>query len=151
MYLGAEASDGSFFGTAAYSSVWYTPNHSAYIIGPSSNKLVISSTGIAVTGAATFSSTATATDFILSSDSRKKTNIVPIESALEKLDRIYGYTFEFKKALGISRAGVIAQEIEKVLPEAVYTDSEGYMSVSYDAIIPLLIQAIRELRKEVKK
>jgi len=57
MYLGAEASDGSFFGAAAYSSVWYTPNHSAYIIGPSSNKLVISSTGTAVTGAATFSST----------------------------------------------------------------------------------------------
>ena len=94
---------------------------------------------------------ATAADFILSSDTRLKTNITPIMTALTKLEHISGYTFEFTKHIGKRRSGVLAQEIQEILPEAVYTDSDGYLSVSYDALIPLLIQAIKELREEAKK
>jgi len=102
-------------------------------------------------GAASFAGNVTATDFILSSDTRLKTNITPIMTALTKLEHISGYTFEFTKHIGKRRSGVLAQEIQEILPEAVYTDSDGYLSVSYDALIPLLIQAIKELREEAKK
>jgi len=111
----------------------------------------VTKASITSAGAVTFSSTATATDFILSSDMRLKTNITPITSALTKLNTITGYTFEFIKDSGKRRSGVLAQEIQDILPEAVYTDADGYLSVSYDAIIPLLIQAIKEQQKKIEE
>jgi hypothetical protein len=111
----------------------------------------VTKASITSAGAVTFSSTATATDFILSSDMRLKTNITPITSALTKVNTITGYTFEFIKDSGKRRSGVLAQEIQDILPEAVYTDADGYLSVSYDAIIPLLIQAIKEQQKKIEE
>jgi len=92
-----------------------------------------------------------AVSYITSSDMRLKTNITPIISALTKLNTITGYTFEFIKDSGKRRSGVLAQEIQDILPEAVYTDADGYLSVSYDAIIPLLIQAIKEQQKKIEE
>ncbi len=46
------------------------------------------------------------------------------------------------------QTGLIAQEIEKLMPELVNTDSEGIMSVNYSGLIPYLIEAIKELKKE---
>jgi hypothetical protein len=171
-FPGALAITGAFTGatTGAFSSTvqitgnatkinWYSAGYENWYAGTatSSTAFVIGSATTAsiltlgTAGAATFSSTATATDFILSSDTRLKTNITPITSALTKVNTITGYTFEFIKDSGKRRSGVLAQEIQDILPEAVYTDADGYLSVSYDAIIPLLIQAIKELRDEVKK
>ena len=67
-----------------------------------------------------------------------------IESPLDKLLQLSGYTFDWKNN-GKSSVGVMAQEVEKVLPQIVSTDNNGVKRVSYDALIPLLIEAIKEL------
>lgn len=84
------------------------------------------------------------TDVIASSDKRLKDNIITIDSALEKVSKLRGVYFERKNEIGIRRIGLIAQEVEEVLPEVVYTDKDGMKSVSYGSIIGLLIEAIKE-------
>ena len=89
------------------------------------------------------------------SDVALKSNIEVIPNALDKLDKIKGYTFT--RHNGTSSAGIIAQELEKVLPEAVkekklsLVDGETYKTVQYDAIHGLLIQAIKELKDELRE
>ena len=84
------------------------------------------------------------------SDRRLKTDIVKIENALEKVNQINGYTFTML-GTGKRQAGVIAQEIEKVLPEVVIQNENGYLTVMYSNIISLLIEAIKELSKEINE
>ncbi len=85
------------------------------------------------------------------SDVRLKANIETIPSALDKLDQIRGVTYTRTDMDDKERryAGVIAQEIEAVLPEAVGGD-EDIKTVDYNATIALLIQAVKELRDEVE-
>ena len=89
------------------------------------------------------------------SDVALKSNIEVIPNALDKLDKIKGYTFT--RHNGTTSAGIIAQELEKVLPEAVkekklsLVDGETYKTVQYDAIHGLLIQAIKELKDELRE
>ena len=90
---------------------------------------------------------------IASSDARLKDNLQVIPNALTKVDSISGYTFEWneksnKKGTSV---GVIAQEIQEVLPEVVVEKGNGYLGVEYEKIIPLLIEAIKELKKEVEE
>ena len=81
------------------------------------------------------------------SDERLKENIKTIPNALETVKKLRGVSFN-RKDFGIKGIGVIAQEIEQVLPEVV-VDGE-YKSVSYGNIIGLLIEAIKELEKKHK-
>ena len=89
------------------------------------------------------------------SDVALKTDIEVIPNALDKIDEIQGYTFT--RHNGTTSAGIIAQELEKVLPEAVkekklsLVDDETYKTVQYDAIHGLLIQAIKELKDELRE
>ena len=88
-----------------------------------------------------------------SSDERLKDNIVQIENPLEKMESIGGYEFDWNNNQQIYHGhdiGVIAQEIEKVLPEAVKDRGSGYKGVQYDKIIPLLIESIKELKQKVE-
>lgn len=86
------------------------------------------------------------------SDVRLKENIEVIDNALEKVKEVGGYTFNYIERPDERVSGVIAQEIEKILPGVVYeTNEEGYKGVRYDNIIPLLIQAIKELNDKVEK
>ncbi|HSR40280.1 MAG TPA: tail fiber domain-containing protein, partial [Phnomibacter sp.] len=86
------------------------------------------------------------------SDERYKTQIVSIDHALDKLDQIGGYYYQWKEGQDQSRqAGLIAQEVEKVLPEIVQTDEAGYKSVDYGKMNALLIQAIKEQQKEIEE
>ncbi|MFT6111492.1 MAG: hypothetical protein ACJAXV_000263 [Bacteroidia bacterium] len=79
------------------------------------------------------------------SDRRWKTKIVLITDALDKLHSINGYTYKWKEGADTStQVGVIAQEIEAVLPEAVKTDENGYKSVDYGKLSALLIEAVKE-------
>ncbi len=79
------------------------------------------------------------------SDRRLKNKIELITNALDKLDQIHGYTYNWKNKSDSSRqVGVIAQEIELVMPEAVKTGSDGYKTVDYGKLSALLIQAVRE-------
>jgi hypothetical protein len=81
------------------------------------------------------------------SDSRDKERLSRIDGALDRLLSISGYTY-FRCGESKRSAGVLAQEVIDVLPEAVHVDSNtGKMSVSYNSIIPLIIEAIRELAK----
>jgi hypothetical protein len=86
------------------------------------------------------------------SDERVKDNVQPITNALEKLEQITGVSFDWKPESGHHGHdyGVIAQEIEKILPEVVATRDSGYKAVKYEKIIPLLIEAIKELSKKVE-
>ena len=83
------------------------------------------------------------------SDIRLKTNIKKIDCALEKVCKINGYTFDINNKKG---TGVIAQEIQKILPEVVIeTDTEEkYLSVAYGNIVGLLIEAIKDLKSEIE-
>jgi hypothetical protein len=91
----------------------------------------------------------TGTDFILSSDLRLKRDLEKIGGALDKLDTLIGYTFRFRDDER-RRAGLIAQHVRKVLPEAVHQGADGYLSLSYDSVIPLVIEAVKELREKVR-
>jgi hypothetical protein len=85
------------------------------------------------------------------SDRRLKNNIAPIPNALNKVLSISGNTFDWDKKSGKigTEAGVIAQEILEVLPEAVTTRDNGYLAVRYEQLVPLLIEAIKDLKTEM--
>jgi hypothetical protein len=89
-----------------------------------------------------------------SSDERLKDNVKPIENSLDKIKMIGGYEFDWND---LSRnntghdVGVIAQEIEKVLPEVVGTRGDGFKGVKYEKLTALLIQANKELIQRVEE
>ena len=85
--------------------------------------------------------------FYYNSDRNLKTNIVPIENSIEKLSQINGVNFDWKS--GGSSFGVIAQEVEKVFPEAVGTNSYGNKTVNYPLLVAPLIEAIKEQQKQI--
>ena len=89
------------------------------------------------------------------SDRKLKENIEVVDGALDKIEQLDGVEFNWKKD-GKKSAGVIAQDVEKVLPQAVKTvkdlhSDEEYKTVKYDALHALLIEAIKELSAKVKK
>jgi len=91
------------------------------------------------------------------SDATLKRNIVPMTGALEKLQTLTGYSFEYRlNADEVAKgdeprrsAGLLAQELQAVLPEAV-SSSDGHLFVNYDALIPLLLEAIKEQQGQVE-
>lgn len=87
-----------------------------------------------------------------SSDERLKDNISPITNANEKIKTIGGYTYDWndKSEHNGKDVGVIAQEIEKVLPELVVDRDNGYKAVKYDRLVALLIQSNKELIQRVE-
>ncbi len=86
------------------------------------------------------------------SDKRWKTNIVLIDNPLKKLQSINGYYYNWKNGTDKStQVGVIAQEVEKVLPEIVSTDDEGYKSLDYSKLAPLLIEAVKQQQQIISK
>lgn len=83
------------------------------------------------------------------SDRRLKSNLVPIENALDKLCFLTGYTYDM--SLNNRReAGLIAQEVDQVLPEVVVRNGE-YLGLDYSRIVALIIQAVKELKLEIEK
>ncbi len=91
-----------------------------------------------------------------SSDKRLKSNVTNIVSPLEKLNKINGVTFDWIETPGVhshtgSDVGVIAQEIEEVLPDIVTTRDNGYKAVKYDKLVALLIESNKELNKKVEE
>lgn len=95
--------------------------------------------------------------YFATSDQRFKREIKTISNASEILSKLEGKTYFWKteeyKDKGFSslrQYGFIAQELEKVVPEAVATDENGYKSVNYDMIIPILVQNAKEQATEIK-
>ena len=102
----------------------------------------LSSNGNALAGA--FTATGDITAF---SDERLKANIETIPDALEKVKALRGVTFDKDGKRGL---GVIAQEVEKILPEVVL-DGEEYKSVAYGNIVGVLIEAVKEQQKQISE
>lgn len=87
-----------------------------------------------------------------SSDKRLKDNIKTISNPISKILQIGGYTFNWNEKQDTYKGqdvGVIAQEIEKVLPEIVEERENGYKAVKYEKIVPLLIEAIKDQQKQI--
>jgi len=89
------------------------------------------------------------------SDKRLKKDIHTLQDALGKIESLRGVSYKWrteeypeKNFKADEHIGVVAQEVEKVLPEVVNTDGEGYKSVEYSHLTPVLIEAIKELSKE---
>lgn len=89
-------------------------------------------------------------DFITPSDERLKSNITPITNGLNTVSSIAAY--EFNKAGDTElHSGVIAQQVESILPHLVRTTEDGMKHVIYDKLIPYLIASIHDLRKEIEE
>lgn len=83
-----------------------------------------------------------------SSDARLKENVETVDQALHKIVSSRGVTFDKD---GSRQVGVIAQEIQTTVPEVVSEDNNGYLSVNYNGIVGVLIEAIKELKSEVEE
>jgi hypothetical protein len=129
------ASTGMSLSGTAFSCTINTPSE----VGLSN----LSSNGNSLSGSFTASGNITAY-----SDLRLKSNIETIPSALEKVTSVRGVTFDMH---GERATGVIAQELEAVLPEAVYDNDDGMKSVAYGNIVGLLIEAIKEQQAQIEE
>lgn len=88
------------------------------------------------------------------SDQRLKKDIKPISGALKTIEQLNGFYYNWKEEAHRSKErqiGFIAQEVEKVLPELVREDDEGYKSLNYSGIVPVLVEAVKELKKDNDK
>lgn len=90
------------------------------------------------------------------SDRRAKSDIKVIENALEKVESLSGNTYELHNTSGgtTRSAGLIAQEVQEILPEAVTQDNEedgGMLRLNYNSVIALLVESVKELSAEVKE
>jgi hypothetical protein len=89
------------------------------------------------------------------SDKRLKENIIPISNALDKVDKLNGVTFDWKEGYADVHSakghdvGLIAQEVEAIIPEIVNTRDDGYKAIKYEKLVALLIEAVKELKEEV--
>jgi hypothetical protein len=129
---------------------WCTRNGGARMYYNGSSKIETTNTGVTVSG-----------DVNSTSDIRYKKNIETIDSALEKVQSLRGVTFDWdndaftedentKKPNFTARAtGVIAQDVEKVLPEAVRENEDGFKNVAYGNMVGLLIEAIKEQQTQI--
>jgi Chaperone of endosialidase/Head domain of trimeric autotransporter adhesin len=108
-------------------------------------------------GGATFAGAVNATVFNITSDARFKTHIQSLAQPLQLLQQLRGVSYYFDTQRFPDRAfpqqlqyGFLAHEVEQVLPQAVHTSGDGYKSVNYSAIIPLLTESIKTLQQEVE-
>jgi len=121
---------------------------------PQFNSLGIGTTASTTTGEIRATGDITA---YYSSDARLKENIIPISNALEKVNQISGNTYNWKDGYDEIHShkgndiGVIAQEVEEILPQIVTNRDNGFKAVQYEKIIPLLIEAIKELSAKVDR
>jgi hypothetical protein len=89
------------------------------------------------------------------SDKRLKENINPIPNSLEKVNKLNGVEFDWKKGfedihtLNGHDIGLLAQEVEDVLPEIVSTRHDGYKAIQYDKVVALLVESVKELSNKV--
>jgi hypothetical protein len=126
----------------------------------SGSVFITSSLGVGVAPSATVGRIDASNDVVAfsTSDIRFKENITPIPNALDKLNKIGGYTFDWNSDPELTKlhgfkghdVGVIAQEIEKVLPELVTTRDNGYKAVKYEKLVALLIESNKELLKRIE-
>lgn len=94
-------------------------------------------------------------DFVQLSDKRYKKNIEPLQNSLSKVSKLNAVNYQYKTEEFKEKAfdedtqmGFIAQEVQNIYPEIVNEDKEGYLSISYTSLIPVLADAIKELKNK---
>jgi hypothetical protein len=129
--FGIRASDGLTYIGGSVGIGTSAPSYALHVVG-----------GIYATG-----------DIVGFSDRRFKTNINIIESALSKLHKLNGYTYDLQTDTTNKRhTGLIAQEVKEVLPEAVYQEeNEGTYSIAYGNMAGIIVEAIKELDNKYQK
>jgi regulator of replication initiation timing len=99
-----------------------------------------------ITGNLAVSGDVDAANFNTTSDISLKENLNIIESPLDKINQLNGYTFNWKENKK-EAIGIVAQEVEKIFPELVVAGRDGVKRVNYDSLIPVMLEAIKELAK----
>ena len=153
MFMHDNSSQSGIYNDANNAWLWYgVLNGKSIMYYNGVNKLETTNTGVTVSG-----------DLNSTSDIRYKKNIETIDGALEKVQSLRGVTFDWdndafeekentKQPNFTERAtGVIAQDVEKVLPEAVRENEDGFKNVAYGNMVGLLIEAIKELKAEIEE
>ena len=115
--------------------------------------------GATATGALTVTGAITATGDITAfytSDKRHKNNIQTIPNALEKVTKLNGVTWEWNDDVNevtksTPKTGLIAQEVQEVLPEVVKTRDDGFLALDYSKMMGLLVEAIKEQQQQIEK
>jgi len=121
-----------------------------YVIGTTSTSGSLTTASISNTNAVSYNANTgalTAVSMVSSSDERLKSNIQTLTNAVQTVENLRGVSYLRNDRPEI---GVVAQEVEKVLPMLVHEDPEGYKSVAYGNMVGLLIEAVKELSAEVK-
>jgi hypothetical protein len=117
-------------------------------IGGTSNIAVFTTAGVNVTGNISATGDVTAQNVNSLSDMTLKTNINPLTDVESIINKLFGVEYDWKNGTGHSY-GLLAQDVEKVLPDAVRTSDTGLKSINYMMIIPFLIESIKKLGSEV--
>lgn len=140
--------DGVYIRTTNYLNVYCGGEFNQTGPGPTGNTLLT----ITSTGDANFMGDVTT---YYSSDFRLKKNINNLEHVLDKFENINPVYYEFKKPKEFDKTnkhiGLLAQEILPLFPEVVKKRDNGYYAIAYDKLVPVLIQAIKELKSEITK
>jgi hypothetical protein len=144
--------DGVVSGGSSVISTIGTSSNASLIIGNVSTPFIftqdlVSTFYITADSNATFTGTVSATNFITTSDARKKINVEKITDYETILSAVNGVRFQWKEST-TDDIGVIAQDVIPVLPEAVYDTADGY-KVAYQKFVPVLIEAVKALQKRV--
>jgi hypothetical protein len=90
---------------------------------------------------------------IMYSDERLKTDIRPIENALERVDKLKGVYYHWKddNKDKTQQIGLIAQDVQQQFPELVNTDKNGILSVDYPKLTAILIECVKDLKKQLSE
>lgn len=120
------------------------PNTTTHTLVIGTDQLQNENNALEVTGHSEFD-TVHALDINLTSDKHLKYNIHVIENALTKLENVNGVAFQWK-ASNQNSFGVIAQDVEKILPQAIVDNANGFKSVNYNAMIALLIESVKTVK-----
>jgi len=159
----ANDTDTGMFSDTANQLEFSTGGSSRLTINSSGDVKIEESLGIGVAASSTTGRLDCSNDVVAfsTSDKKLKENIKPLDNALDKVLKISGVEFDWKELTEKEKetihgnqghdVGVIAQEIEEVLPEVVTTRDTGYKAVKYEKIVPLLIQAIKEQQKQIEE
>ena len=116
---------------------------------------ILGTTGTSLTGkpdgSLSWGGTFSATTLKATSDKRKKTNITETSA---DLSAIKAYRYKFKEPSEVDKGfhvGLIAQEVEKILPEAVSKDEKGFLTLDYNAVVAVLVDEVNQLKSEIKQ